>query len=78
MEKILASFAKDTAAYDCFLEYARICREEPNRINPERPFRRELHASINEVIPNSAQSVDRFIIAEMLKREGIDVSWREK
>ena len=78
LEKIIGDFESRSDGFNKFKEFAAICRDEPNRINPESPFRDELHASINTFIPNAAQNVDHFVIEELLRRQGLDVDWSGK
>ena len=78
LEKIIKDFETRSNGFEEFKKFAGICRDEPYRINPQSPFRDDLHAAINKFMPNTAQSIDQFIIEELLRRQGLNVDWSRK
>ncbi len=78
LEKIIQDFETRSNGFEEFKKFADICRDEPNRINPQAPFRDDLHAAINKFMPDTAQSIDQFVLEELLRRQGLNVDWSGK
>lgn len=88
LERIIACFKENDAAFSEFLEFADMWRNEPDRVPPRYSFWEVLRGSINRFVrvdcdgavfpPDPGFALESAVLEELLRRQGIAVEWGPK